>query len=276
MVYTIYVLMVAVKKNRPTAILNLSASVLFFVTIVNDVFVTFDISRGPYLATYGFFSYILIQSLNLSRNYARKFKESESLTVDLIELNRTLDDKIDLRTKELQDTNGKLRELTYLDGLTGVNNRRFFDEKMTEEVSKSKDRIEPMTLLMMDLDEFKNYNDSYGHVMGDELIKDVATMFKDVMGDKGYVSRYGGEEFVAIIPNCGIGKGKEYANLICQRLLDAKVSHMNSSMHKFVTISIGGTSSSNHNHVKPEDWIALADKALYQSKLNGKNQVTML
>lgn len=275
LIYTLFVLMKAVRKKRRTSVLNLSASIFFFLTIVYDGLISFDLIRGTYLATYGFFIYILIQSINLSRNVAQKFQESECLTAELTELNRTLDEKIDLRTKELQGINGKLRELTLLDGLTGVNNRRFFEKKMKEIVDQLKVTKEPMTLLLIDLDEFKKYNDSYGHVMGDELIKFAASMLKDVIGDQGYVSRYGGEEFVIIIPNCLEDRGRGLAEAICQRMQDAKMEHQSSSLLDIATLSIGGTSSSRHPHVEPRDWIELADKALYESKMNGKNQVTM-
>ena len=276
MLYTLFVLIMAVRKKRRTAVLNLSASVFFFLSIVYDALISFDLIRGTYIATYGFFIYILVQSLNLSRNVAQNFQASECLTAELTELNRTLDEKIDLRTKELTEMNGKLRELTLLDGLTGVNNRRFFDEKINEIVEQVKDTKEPMTLLLLDLDEFKKYNDTYGHVMGDELIKYSAFMFKELIGDRGYVSRYGGEEFAIILPNCSEEKGREYAETICQHIQDAKIEHRSSSLLDIATLSIGGTSSSRHHHVEPRDWIELADIALYESKMNGKNQVTML
>lgn len=276
MMYTLFVLIMAVRKKRPTAVLNISAGLLFFLTIVYDAMISFDLLRGTGVATYGFFLYILIQSINLSRFVAIKFNESESLASELTELNRTLDEKIDHRTKELQEINGKLKELTLLDGLTGVNNRRFFEEKMIEIVEQVKMTKEPMTLLFIDLDEFKKYNDEYGHVEGDELIKYAATMFKDVIGEQGYVARYGGEEFVAMIPNCDEEKGLAYAKMICLRMVESEIVHSKSSVQSFATVSIGGTSSSHHPHVVPKDWIERADQALYKSKMNGKHQVTML
>ena len=276
MIYTLYVLILAVKRKRRTAILNLSASIFFFITVLNDVFLSLDWIEGSNIATYGFFIYIFVQSLNLSRNYAQKFQESENLTRDLLHLNQTLDEKIERRTRELSKTNARLKELTLLDGLTGVNNRRFFDEKMKE---LSKDAIEnksPLTLLLIDLDEFKKYNDSYGHVMGDELIKKAASMFKEIVGTDGFVARYGGEEFGIILPNTSEEEGKEIAERICNEMRNAEVEHKTSSTMPIATISIGGTSSSVHNFNKPNDWIEQADKALYASKMSGKNKVTMM
>lgn len=101
-------------------------------------------------------------------------------------------------------------------------------------------------------------------------------MFKELIGDRGYVSRYGGEEFAIILPNCSEEKGREYAEAICQHIQDAKIEHRSSSVLDIATLSIGGTSSSRHPHIEPRDWIKLADIALYESKMNGKNQVTML
>ena len=276
MMYTLFVLIQAVRNKRPTAVLNISAGIVFFSTIVYDALITVDVVRGTGVATYGFFLYVLIQSINLSRFVAMKFNESENLASELTDLNRTLDEKIDHRTRELQEMNGKLKALTLLDGLTGVNNRRFFDEKIIEIVEQVKLTQQPMTLLFIDLDEFKKYNDEYGHVEGDELIKYAATIFKEVIGEQGYVARYGGEEFVAMIPNCDEEKGRAYAKLICLRMVEAKFEHSKSSVHEFATVSVGGTSSSHHPHSVPKDWIERADQALYKSKMNGKHQVTML
>ncbi|MDX1807579.1 MAG: diguanylate cyclase, partial [Paenisporosarcina sp.] len=276
MVYTLYVLIVAVKRKRRTAILNLTASIIFFLTILNDIFLSFDWIRSLHIATFGFFIYIFVQSLNLSRNYAQKFQESESLTNELMLLNQTLDEKIERRTQELSKTNAKLRELTIIDGLTGVNNRRFFDEKMLELSSDSLERGLLLTFLLIDLDEFKKYNDSYGHIMGDELIKKTASLFKEIVGADGYVTRYGGEEFGIILPNKSEEDGREIAERICREVRNMEVEHFSSSVSKIATISIGGTSSSHHDHKKPKDWIQQADKALYASKKSGKNQVTMM
>lgn len=275
MIYTLYVLILAVKRKRRTAILNLTASIFFFITILNDVFLSLDWIQGSNIATYGFFIYILVQSLNLSRNYAHKFQESETLTNELIHLNHTLDEKIEQRTLELSKTNARLKELTLLDGLTGVNNRRFFDEKMKVLSRAAIKDGSPLTLLLIDLDEFKKYNDSYGHVKGDELIKKAAYMFKEIVGTDGYVSRYGGEEFGIILPNTPEEIGKEMAERICNEMRNAEVEHKTSSTLPIATISIGGTCSSAHDFIQPNDWIEQADKALYVSKMSGKNKVTM-
>lgn len=276
MVYTLYVLILAVKRKRRTAILNLTASIFFFITVLNDAFLSLDWIQGSNIATYGFFIYIFVQSLNLSRNYAQKFQESENLSDDLLHLNQTLDEKIERRTLELRKTNARLKELTLLDGLTGVNNRRFFDEKMRELSLEALENGLPLTLLLIDLDEFKKYNDSYGHVMGDELIKKAASMFKEIVGTNGCVARYGGEEFGVILPNTSEEEGKQMAEKICREMRNARVEHRTSTTVPFATISIGGTSSSAHDFNRPNDWIERADKALYASKTSGKNKVTMI
>ena len=276
MIYTLYVLILAVKRKRRTAVLNLTASIFFFITVLNDVFLSLDWIEGSNIATYGFFIYIFVQSLNLSRNYAQKFQDSENLTSDHLHLNQTLDEKIDRRTQELSETNVRLKELTLLDGLTGVNNRRFFDEKMKELSMDSIKNGSPLTLLLIDLDEFKKYNDSYGHVMGDELIKKAATMFKEIVSNDGFVARYGGEEFGVILPNMMEEEGRLMAEKICSEMRNAKVEHQTSTTIGFVTISIGGTSSSVHDFNEPNDWVKHADKALYASKMSGKNKVMMM
>lgn len=276
MVYTLLVLILAVRNKRQTAVVNLSASILFFFTVINDAFLSLNWIDGNFLATYGFFLYILIQSINLSRNYARKFLESELLADELRELNLSLDQKIQARTEQLEVMNEKLRELTLLDGLTGLYNRRFFDEKMLEMVAESGVSNAPLTLLIIDLDEFKKYNDTYGHVMGDQLIQLAASIFNVGAGQYGYVARYGGEEFAIILPNFNQEQGLVIAEKIRLAMEDAKIAHQPNTPTSFATLSIGGTSSSHHAHIEVDDWMRLADRALYTSKENGKNRVTML
>lgn len=275
-IYTLFVLVMAVRKRRPTSIINLTASILFFITVINDALVSLDWIEGFFIATYGFFLYILVQSINLSRNYARKFQESELLTGELRELNLSLDEKIQARTEQLEAMNEKLHELTILDGLTGLYNRRFFDEKMEEMADESERSNEPLTLLLIDLDEFKKYNDKYGHVLGDKLIKLAGSLFREVVGNSGYVARYGGEEFAVILPNCVQEQGNAIAEEIRFAMVEANCEHLGNPPSNIATLSIGGTSSSLHSHKVTEDWLKFADRGLYKSKENGKNCVTML
>jgi len=274
--YILFVLTMAVRNKRPTSVINLSASILFFISVINDAVISLGWMDGTFLATYGFFLYILVQSINLSRNYARKFQESELLTSELRELNLSLDEKIQARTEQLEAMNEKLHELTILDGLTGLYNRRFFDEKMTEMADESERTNESLTLLLIDLDEFKKYNDTYGHVLGDNLIKLTASLFREVVDKRGYVARYGGEEFAVILPNCTQEQGLAIAEKLRLAMEEAKYEHLANPPSKIVTISIGGTSSSHHTHKKTVDWLKLADRGLYESKEKGKNRVTML
>ena len=276
LLYVFFVLITAIRHKRPTAVINLTASILFFLTVINDALLSLDWIDGKFYATYGFFLYIFIQSVNLSRNYAKKFQESEVLTGELRELNLSLDQKVQARTEQLEVMNEKLRELTFLDGLTGLYNRRFFDEKMMETVAESEKANEPLTLLIIDLDEFKKYNDTYGHVNGDQLIKISAAIFKEVVGQSGYVARYGGEEFAVILPNCKQEKGYAIAEEIRESMEGAKIEHRTNIPSGFATLSVGGTSSSEHAFKEMEDWIRFADRALYVSKENGKNSSTMM
>lgn len=274
--YVLFVIIMAIRHKRRTAILNLTASLLFFIAMINDAFVYLDWITGINLATYGFFLFIFIQSINLSRNYAKKFEESEILANELREFNESLDKKIQARTKELEMMNEKLHELTFLDSLTGLYNRRFFDQKMLEKIKEMEQMNRPLTLLLIDLDDFKKYNDTYGHVMGDELIQKAASIFKEVVGLHSCVVRYGGEEFAIILPGFSQEQGHVMAEDIRMAMENLQEEHSASSNCKIVTLSVGGTSSSHHSHTRPEDWIKLADLALYESKNKGRNCVTML
>jgi diguanylate cyclase (GGDEF)-like protein len=176
-----------------------------------------------------------------------------------------------LTVKNLTD---KLKRLATYDGLTDIPNRRFFDGYLHEQARLAARHSSQLGVLMIDIDYFKPYNDTYGHLKGDECLKLIAdTLSKVVERPTDCVARYGGEEFVMVLPNTGI-EGVRY---IADRLLEAiralNLPHSGSNFEK-LTVSIGGTT------IEPgasdiEEVIARADKYLYQAKNNGRNRAVV-
>ena len=152
-------------------------------------------------------------------------------------------------------------QLVVLDGLTGLYNRRYFNELMTLEFSKLNRSQDALSLLMIDIDNFKQYNDTNGHPAGDKLLKDAAQVFGSVVRDVDSVCRYGGEEFAVLLPQAS----KEEAALVAERLR-AQVS-----LYLGSTISIG-IASSPADAQESQALIDKADAALYQAKQSGKNK----
>ena len=151
--------------------------------------------------------------------------------------------------------------LVVLDGLTGLYNRRYFNELMILEFSKLKRSQDVFSLMMIDVDDFKKYNDTNGHPAGDKLLKDAAQVFKDSVRDIDSVCRYGGEEFSILLPQVD----KENAKVIAERL------RMQVSLYTGSTISIG-IAASPQDAQDAQALIDKADAALYQAKQTGKNK----
>jgi diguanylate cyclase (GGDEF)-like protein len=183
---------------------------------------------------------------------------------------RTLELEIALR--ELSETNCELQEKNTIDALTGIRNRSYFNKKYQAEVRKSRRERTQLSVVMIDIDHFKSVNDQYGHLIGDECIKAVARTFKNALKrPSDNVCRYGGEEFVLILPSTDL-KGA----LILVEQLRVKIEKTNIHTDD-VTINItisAGIGTAIADITQPEDNIlALADKQLYAAKNAGRNNV---
>jgi len=180
-------------------------------------------------------------------------------------------------TEELEDANQKLLRLSFIDGLTGVANRRHFDKQLDEEIRRAIRHYEPLSLIMIDIDCFKDYNDTYGHLAGDDCLKKTADKIKDILRRPGdFAARYGGEEFALILP----GTFEEGALAVAERLRSGveslQIAHSKSTAGSVVTISAGVASMLPHKEISPQNLIGAADKALYNAKKEGRNRVYIL
>ena len=175
------------------------------------------------------------------------------------------------------ETLGEFLNMTIIDPLTGINNRRFFDGSM-KKIIKSLSRTDSkLSLLMIDIDYFKKYNDTYGHNMGDKCLKKVSGILsRSITRDEDFVARYGGEEFAVVLPNTN----EEGASIIAEKLLKnvrkSNIRHEKSETAAFVTISIGITTGVVKHSQDEGDFIKTADAALYESKQKGRNQYSFI
>jgi diguanylate cyclase (GGDEF)-like protein len=171
-----------------------------------------------------------------------------------------------------------LEELSLVDGLTGIFNRRYFDEHFEEEKNRALRREEPLSVIMMDIDNFKAYNDNYGHGAGDECLQQVARALRSNLSRSGdFVARYGGEEFVALLPGMGGTGVMTVAERLRHGVESLKISHAYSPTAKVVTISLGVASSeAGASEEDRSQLLKRADQALYRSKREGRNRSTFL
>jgi diguanylate cyclase (GGDEF)-like protein len=164
------------------------------------------------------------------------------------------------------------KELSIVDPLTGVHNRRHFDESLESEIRKASRHKTSLVLLMIDLDDFKRYNDSLGHQQGDEALKQIAQIFKTTCRVYDIVTRYGGEEFAIIFPGAGIDNALELAERVRQEVSDAPFEGEHLLPHGRLTVSIGVACYPCHAD-NATDLLRRADQALYEAKNAGKNTI---
>lgn len=168
------------------------------------------------------------------------------------------------------------KTLLYLsnkDGLTGVANRRYFDQKLKMEWEKAEEHSTYLSLIMFDIDYFKLYNDTYGHQAGDTCLQNIAAYIKELVRVPHLVARYGGEEFVVILINSDESQTRSTAKKIRTLVESLKIPHKSSKISDYVTVSVGCATLVPSLSSSKEELIHNADSALYQAKRNGKNRV---
>jgi len=176
--------------------------------------------------------------------------------------------------KKLRAMNQTLRQLSLLDGLTDIPNRRYFDQVLDQEWKRAIRETNPLAAIMIDIDYFKLYNDTYGHQRGDTCLKRLAHVLRDsLVRSADFVARYGGEEFVAVLPNTKIEGALSVAEAMRTRVAGARIPHSSSKISDVVTVSIGVDSRIPNRTSEPAELIAAVDKALYKAKHEGRNQV---
>lgn len=174
----------------------------------------------------------------------------------------------------LQRANRLLEEQATTDVLTGVGNRRLFDMALTQEWKRHRRSRTPLSLLLLDIDEFKQYNDSCGHLAGDDCLRDVAETIQSAVGRPGdMVARYGGEEFAVILPETDRSGALALASVIAEKFRHRQLTHPSSSVGPFITMSIGCATMIPTRGVSSSELIQRADQTLYRAKTEGRNRI---
>ena len=177
-------------------------------------------------------------------------------------------------TLKLDVANHELTQLTLLDGLTGVPNRRRFDEAFEIEWRRNARAASSLSLAMIDIDAFKQYNDHYGHLAGDDCLREVARALQRALKRPGdMLARYGGEEFVVILPSTPLSGGLVTATQLLDAVRTLQLPHEKSPVAAHVTISIGVAAAVPGPETSPARLVAAADEMLYRAKREGRNRV---
>ena len=178
------------------------------------------------------------------------------------------------REKLLREQAQDLLSLTFLDALTGIANRRHFDVSMDKEMRRAKRNFLPLSLLMIDIDYFKAYNDHFGHQNGDRCLTRVAGALAAMLNrPSDLIARYGGEEFAVILPDVNARQSVVLAETMRRRVAELAIEHPVSQVSGFVTVSIGVSTAPGADDLDTTTLLGHADRALYAAKHEGRNRV---
>jgi diguanylate cyclase (GGDEF)-like protein len=208
------------------------------------------------------------------RKLRKAVEQGEKLRAELIHVIANREKEIEQRTDELQEANETLQRLSREDSLTGLANRRWFAEFLARTWKGSMRHQQAICILIIDIDDFKAFNDNYGHQKGDSCLKIVSEAIRRTVGRASdLVSRYGGEEFVVVLGDTSLDGGLKIAENIRAAVESLGVPHKGSKNHRVVTVSIGVTSTLPAANIQPETVLVAADRAMYIAKHEGKNQI---
>ena len=263
---------------------NLGSSIFVAVITLTAILFTSQ-GYGIFFSVFQNYPLIFIQSFTgilslMSLFFSALIQERKKARKALDDMIQSLKNQVECQGCELQTTqlqlqraNQELEKLVNLDGLTQVANRRCFDERLEQEWQRLLRNHQPLSLLILDVDYFKYYNDFYGHPQGDACLIQLAQMLSQVVKrSSDLVARYGGEEFVIILPNTELLGAIAVAEEIQGELQKSAIPHQASQIHPTVTVSIGIATAIPTLADNPQQLIKKTDQALYQAKQQGRNQ----
>jgi diguanylate cyclase (GGDEF)-like protein len=216
----------------------------------------------------------LLRQYRLARENRRLVEDLSAKNQALLEMNRDLEAKINERTHELAEANSRLAQLAVTDGLTGLYNHRHFHERLALEIERSQRNGLPLSLLMIDVDHFKYYNDHHGHPAGDELLRELARILGDGRRRNDFVARYGGEEFAIVLVDTNKLTAGRVAARLRQRVAEQPFPHASAQPGGCLSMSVG-VAAFPDDASGVESLVRAADAALYQGKRGGRNCVVL-
>jgi diguanylate cyclase (GGDEF)-like protein len=198
--------------------------------------------------------------------------ERETMAQELGDLTQSLRD----RNRQLRDARRQLTDLANVDELTGLGNRRLVNSALREEINRARRSGSEISVILLDVDYFKNYNDTYGHPAGDEVLQRLADLMQRATSRAGeVVARYGGEEFIIVLPGASAASALRTAQRLKELVMEEKIPHSSSEIAEVLTISQGVATVQPAGDLQPADLIRKADAALYRAKGGGRNTIAV-
>ena len=290
---------ISLHKEKDSWFIVLGASTLLLATLNDIIFLSIWMNdyrpaflkalfRKGDLSSVGQLIFAFASSLLLAKKFSDSMEQKEIITAKLSEMNTNLDkivlhrtealveanEKIEHQKHELEKANRRLKKLSLKDPLTKLWNKRKYDETINSEWNRCLRHQRPISLIIIDIDYFKEYNDYYGHLAGDRCLTRVGQTIKNSLPRPTYMAaRYGGEEFIVILPETEKEEAVRIADMLRRKIEALHICHEKSPVCNYLTASIGVASMVPTINSSHEKLFKAADKALYQSKANGRNQV---
>ena len=177
---------------------------------------------------------------------------------------------------EMQRLNHELEHLSFTDGLTGISNRRMFDKRLESEWVEARDTGKPVSLIVLDIDHFKRFNDIHGHIAGDDCLKQVARALLNVVRRADdVVARFGGEEFIILLPETDQAMAHELATSCSDAIVQLRIPHGGSDVSPYVTASFGVGTARSTEPMSHEMFVREVDRVLYRAKAAGRNAIAV-
>lgn len=263
------------KSKEQYSSVNVWAIILLCVTFFHDFLLTLNLLDSFNLSFISTSFYALLIMFQQSKNYAQHTSHIEQLNNSLLELNSSLDHKVQERTSQLHQLNQKLERQIQIDALTGAFNRRALNAEIQRLFTLTQNHTHySLAFAMLDVDYFKNYNDYYGHLKGDVILQDLVKLIQQALPESAYVARYGGEEFAIILHNIPSQVVLNVLQQVLNAVRDAQFEHLNRPDQKqYVTLSMGvAWMDRNHPYSDIHELMKAADIQLYAAKDAGRDQ----
>lgn len=270
------------------AVVNISVSVvirgaylaqLVFSLGVIAVWLAWHVDQRPFNAGFALLLAALMVFLIFTSEWMSKsFSEMVETSLERAAMSKdlsSLTESLKTRNLQLQDARKQLAEQATIDEMTGLRNRRGVNIVINDELGRMKRAQLPVSLIVLDVDHFKAYNDNYGHPAGDQVLQRIATVMLEMTNRSGeFAARMGGEEFAMFFPTMKLAAALEVAERVREGVLNLRIPHEKSLTAEFVTVSIGVVSCVPEWELEFDELLQAADDALYESKTSGRNRIT--
>ena len=262
-VYRIY------RDQIPYSKANAFAIILVCLTFIHDYLLGLKLIDSVEIAFYSSCVYFMVVTLQLSRDYAVQSYKTELLNKKLLQWNKTLDKKVQERTQAIMQLNEQLAHQVRTDALTGAYNRYALNIEIQQRFEQAIQAGSSLGFYMIDVDYFKKYNDHYGHLKGDDILKALVKTIGSILPASGFLARYGGEEFAILLSDLDREQTQKFAEKLCRVIREQQLEHINREDGKdFITISVGvAIMDSTHRYKSVDCLMKTADQQLYQAKI---------